>query len=70
MSETNVKRGRGKPRILSDEERTERKARYMLNKAWYCEICKTGRNYKLAGKHCHLQRKKHIKNATNQNIEK
>ena len=29
----------------------------MLNKEWYCDICKTGHNYTLAGKHCHLQRK-------------
>lgn len=34
----------------------------MLNKEWYCNVCKTGRNYKLAGKTCHLRTKKHIKN--------
>ena len=31
----------------------------MLNTPWYCEICKTGRNYTLAGKHCHLNTIKH-----------
>ena len=37
----------------------------MLEKEWYCEICNTGRNYTLAGKHCHLKtNKKHIKNNT------
>ena len=65
MSEIIVKRGRGRPK-LSDEERIEHRTRYMLNKPWYCDICNTGRNYKLAGKHCHLKTKKHIKNATNQ----
>ena len=35
----------------------------MLNKEWYCDICKTGRNYTLAGKYCHLKTKKHIKNS-------
>ena len=34
----------------------------MLNKEWFCDICKTGRNYTLAGKHCHLKTLKHIKN--------
>jgi len=24
-----------------------------------CDICKTGRNYTLAGKHCHLKTEKH-----------
>ena len=33
----------------------------MLEKEWYCDICKTGRNYTLAGKHCHMKSKKHKK---------
>ena len=33
----------------------------MLGKEWYCDICNTGINYTLAGKHCHLKTKKHIK---------
>ena len=40
----------------------------MLNKEWYCDICKTGRNYKLAGKHCHLQTKKHRNNLNKINM--
>ena len=53
----NVKRGRGRPRKLTDEERKNNKTTYMLNKEWYCDICKTGRNYTLAGKSCHLKTK-------------
>ena len=34
----------------------------MLKKEWYCNICNTDINYTLAGKHCHLKTKKHIKN--------
>ena len=52
---------RGRPRVLTDEEKKNKTA-YMLNKEWYCEICKTGRNYTLAGKHCHLKTMKHNKN--------
>ena len=29
----------------------------MLGKEWYCDICNTGINYTLAGKHCHLKTK-------------
>ena len=36
----------------------------MLEKEWYCEICNTGINYTLAGKHCHMKTKKHIKKQT------
>jgi len=34
----------------------------MLNKAWYCDVCKNGRNYTLAGKTRHLKTKKHERN--------
>ena len=60
MENQNVKRGRGRPRKYStEEERIKNKTTYMLNRPWYCEICKTGRNYTLAGKHCHLNTIKH-----------
>ena len=63
MENQNVKRGRGRPKVFTDEERKKTtKTTYMLNKEWYCDICKTGRNYTLAGKSCHLKTKKHIKN--------
>ena len=62
MENQNVKRGRGRPRVLSDEERKKHKTTYMLNKEWYCNICKTGRNYTMAGKSCHIKTKKHQKN--------
>ena len=60
MEQNNIKKGR--PRILTDEERKINKTKYMLEKEWYCEICITGINYTLAGKHCHLNTKKHNKN--------
>ena len=59
MENQNVKRGRGRPKVFTDEERKNHKTTYMLNRPWYCEICKTGRNYTLAGKHCHLNTIKH-----------
>ena len=60
MEENNdvIKRGRGRPRILTDEERKKTKTKCMLGKEWYCDICNTGINYTLAGKHCHLKTKK------------
>ena len=68
MENQNIKRGRGRPLVYeTDEERKEAlkksKTKYMMNKEWYCDICKTGRNYKLAGKHCHLKTRKHQLNA-------
>ena len=69
MENQNVKRGRGRPRILTDAERKNNKTLYMLNKEWYCNICKTGRNYTLAGKSCHLKTKKHIKNVHEINMK-
>ena len=62
MDKKIVKRGRGRPRVLSDEERRKRKTICMLNKEWYCDICKTGRNYTLAGKWCHINTNKHQRN--------
>ena len=64
MENKNVKRGRGRPRVKSDEERRKHRTNYMLNKEWYCDICKTGRNYTLAGKWSHLKTKKHLKSMT------
>ena len=63
MEANNVKRGRGRPRIFTDSERINRKTAYMLNKEWYCNVCKNGINYTLAGKWCHLKTTKHQKNA-------
>ena len=62
MENQNVKRGRGRPRVFSDEERKNHKTTYMLNKEWYCDVCKNGKDYTLAGKSCHLKTKKHEKN--------
>ena len=64
MEKNNIKRGRGRPRILTDAERKNNKTKCMLEKEWYCEICNTGINYTLAGKHCHMKTKKHIKKQT------
>ena len=69
MENQNVKRGRGRPRVFTNEEIKNHKSAYMLNKEWYCDICKTGRNYTLAGKSCHLKTKKHIKNVHEINMK-
>ena len=63
-----VKRGRGGPKVLTDEERIKNKTTYMLGREWYCQICQTGRNYTLAGKHCHLKTKKHRNNVNKINM--
>ena len=34
----------------------------MLNKEWFCDICKNDKNYIMAGKTLHCRTKKHIKN--------
>ena len=73
MENKNVKRGRGRPKgihtpikYFTEEERkqsiTRGKTKYMLNKEWFCDICKNGHNYTLAGKSCHNRTNKHIKN--------
>ena len=70
MENQNVKRGRGRPRKLSDQQRIKNKTTYMLNTPWYCEICKNDRNYSLAGKSCHLKTLKHIRNSNVKDIMK
>ena len=54
----NQKKRRGRPRVLTDDERRERRTNYMLNKDWFCDIC--NRVYSLAYKHLHLRTAKHI----------
>jgi len=68
MENQNVKRGRGRPKKYSTEEEKkeaikQQKSKYMLNKEWYCDVCKNGLNYTLAGKWCHLKTIKHRKNS-------
>ena len=58
MENQNVKRGRGRPKIFTAEELKNKKTAYMLNREWYCDICKSGINYSLVGKHSHLKTKK------------
>ena len=53
----NQKKRRGRPRVLTDDERRERRTNYMLNKDWFCETCKL--HFSLAGKTCHLRTRKH-----------
>ena len=60
----------GRPRFYTDEERRKNKTDYMLHKQWFCEICNNGKNYTLAGKHCHLHTKKHYRNALAHNLQK
>ena len=67
MENQNIKRGRGRPKVFCDEERKNHNTVYMLNKEWYCAVCNTGRNYKLAGKWCHMKTKKHTRNMKLQN---
>ena len=63
MENETVKRRRpGWPRILTAEQRKRNKTKHMLNKDWYCDICRNGKNYSLAGKFGHLKIKKHKKN--------
>ena len=61
---------RGKPRVLSDDERIEHrrasKTKYMVNKSWFCDVCNNNKDYKLAGKWTHMKSKKHINNTTKQ----
>ena len=58
----NNKKPRGRPKVLTDEQRKQNKNQYTLTKEWYCDICKNGRDYIMAGKHCHLRTKKHMNN--------
>ena len=59
MENNEIIKKRGRPRILSDEQRKGNKTNYQLNKEWFCPICYPIRNYTLAGKTCHLKTKKH-----------
>ena len=64
------KNKRGRPKVyFTEEDRKEAlkksKTKYMLNKEWYCDVCKNRINYTLAGKWCHLKTKRHKKNANN-----
>ena len=36
----NQKKRRGRPRVLTDDERRERRTNYKLIKDWFCETCK------------------------------
>jgi len=59
---------RGRPKIyFTEKDRKDAikksKTKYMLNKEWYCDVCKNEINYSLAGKWCHLKTKKHIRNS-------
>ena len=56
-----VKKTKGRPRVLTDEERKRNKTIYQLTKEWICPICIPSKNYTIAGKHCHLKTKKHQK---------
>ena len=65
--ENQKKRGVGRPiKYLTQEEKKEavkqQKTKYMLNKEWYCDVCKNGLNYTMAGKWCHLNTNKHRRN--------
>jgi len=57
------KKKRGRPKVFSNEEIKNHKTKYMVNKEWYCDVCKNERNYTLAGKWMHCKSKKHIKKA-------
>ena len=59
MEDEPIKRGR--PRVVTDEERKKSKSKYMLNKKWYCLTCNNNKNYTLAGKTSHLKTMRHHK---------
>lgn len=67
-----VEKVKGKPgrkKIFTEEEQKEKlkkyKNKYMVDKEWYYDLCNNGKNYKLAGKHCHLKTQKHKFNSQN-----
>ena len=62
------KKGSGRPRVLTDEERKQHKTNYMLNTDWFCDVC-NGRNYRLAGKSSHLKTKIHKQNLLIYNLK-
>lgn len=57
-----IKKIRGRPRVLTDEERKRNNTIYQLNKEWICSVCQPPKNYTMAGKHCHMKTNKHRKN--------
>ena len=64
MENQNVKRKPGRPKkYLTEEDKKNayrpQKTYYMLNKEWYCDVCRNGHNYTLSGKWMHLKSKKH-----------
>ena len=67
MENQNIKRGRGRPKIFTDEEVKKHRNDYMLNKDWYCDVCNTGINYKMAGKTNHRRTKMHKKKVESKN---
>ena len=56
-----IQKPRGRPRVLTDQQRKQNKTKYQLTKVWICPICSPKKNYTLAGKHCHMKTKKHNK---------
>lgn len=56
-----VKKTKGRPRVLTDEQRKRNKTRYQLTKEWICPICSPSKNYSIAGKSQHIKTKKHQK---------
>ena len=58
-----VKPKRGRPRVLSDRERVERKTKYMLTKMYYCVCCK--REYNMASITQHNRTNIHRNNSLN-----
>ena len=67
--DSNQKRGRGRPRVFTDEERKQHKTKYMTNSIWFCHICDTGLNYTLRGKYKHLKTKIHNQNLLKNEIK-
>ena len=49
---------RGRPKIYNEDQLRKHRTIYMLNKDWFCDLCK--RHYSLAGKWSHLQTTKHV----------
>ena len=58
MEDKIMKKPRGRPRILTNEQRKQNKTRYQLNKEWFCPTCYPIKNYTMAGKTYHLKIKK------------
>ena len=62
MENDKIKRGRGRPKVLTNEQRRHNKTAYKLGKEWYCQICMDGIDYSLAGKTLHCRTNKHRRN--------